>query len=114
MRARERVERRGGNPYFFVQRGLPFLSALHSRVAPFESCAVEPTAALEQNCPARGSLAGLVLAMAGETRRARARAAAMRRMRTSNVEEGRDRAAQHYTRNEQIPVYGFVMRCATS
>ena len=26
-----------GNPYFFVHRGLPFLSALHSKVVPFES-----------------------------------------------------------------------------
>src|SRR5256885_3361229 len=62
----------------------------------FESWVVEPTAALEQNCPARGSLADLVLAMAGEARRARARTAARRRMgnlrhRESSLEPGSPR-----------------------
>src|SRR3989442_961993 len=67
------------NSYFFAQRGLPFLLALHSRASPLASWEVVPTEAFGQNLPARGSF-DLLFAKAGEASRANARAAAMVRM----------------------------------
>src|SRR5712664_252537 len=98
-----------GNPYFFVQRGLPFLTALHSRVVPFESCAVVPTAVLEQNCPVRGSFGRLGLRHGRRDEKSKGESTAMRRMGTSDVDKGRDGVAQHNTWHEQSPVYGFVI-----